>query len=65
MKYYTNECCNCDLPCIYERCPYYKVKHFRCDFCKKEDVVLYNYNGYEICENCLIKEFEVVEGSNY
>lgn len=65
MKYYTNDCFNCGLPCIYEACPYYNVEHFRCDFCKKEDVKLYDYNGYEVCEECLLKEFDVVEGSEW
>lgn len=64
MIYYENECCNCGLPCKYESCPYYRVKHFQCDFCKEEDVKLYDYNGYEICEDCLLKEFPVIEGSN-
>ena len=65
MHYYENECCDCGLPCIYEICPYYNVKHFKCDFCKEEDVKLYKYNGYEICEDCLLKEYEVVEGSDW
>ena len=64
MIFYTNECCDCGLPCLYEGCPYYKVKHFKCDFCKEENVKLYDYNGYEICEACLLKEFEVIEGSD-
>lgn len=65
MKYYTNDCCDCDLPCSYESCKYYRVEHFKCDFCKEEDVKLYNYNSYEICEECLIKEFDVVDGSEW
>lgn len=65
MQYYSNDCVNCGLPCIFEACLYYKVKHFKCDFCKEEDVRLYEYDGYEICENCLLKEFDVVEGSEY
>ena len=64
MHYYENECVSCDLPCIYNACPYYKVKHFKCDFCKEPDVKLYDYNGYEICEECLLKEFPVIEGSD-
>lgn len=50
MRYYTNECVDCGFPCLYESCPYYKVEHFRCDFCGEEDVRLYYYDGYEICE---------------
>lgn len=64
MYYYASECCSCVLPCVYDACPYYKVKHFKCDWCKEEDVKLYDYNGYEICEECLLKEFPIVEGSD-
>lgn len=62
MRYYTNECVGCQLPCIYESCPYYKVEHFKCDFCE-EETTLYHYDGYEICGNCLLNQFDIV-GSN-
>lgn len=65
MIYYSNDCCDCGLPCTYHSCPYYKVIHFKCDFCKEEDVKLYEYNGCEICEDCLLKEFPIVEGSEW
>ena len=64
MKYYTNDCCDCGLPCLGKSCPYYEVKHFRCDFCEEEDIKLYDYNGWEICEECLLKEFDVIEDSD-
>ena len=64
MKHYTNECVDCGLPCLYNACPYYRVEHFYCDFCK-EETRLYHYDGLEICGECLLKEFEVVEGSDY
>lgn len=62
MKYYTNDCCDCGLPCRFEACPYYRTLHIECDFCH-EEVKLYHYNGYELCEDCILKEFDVVEGS--
>ena len=64
MIYYTNECCDCGLPCIGIACPYYKVQHLKCDFCKEEDVKLYKYEGYEICGDCLLKEFEVINNDD-
>lgn len=64
MRYQTSDCRDCGLPCIHESCPYYRVEHFKCDFCNEEDVKLYDYNGYEICEDCLLKEFPVIEGSD-
>lgn len=64
MIYYTNDCCDCGLPCKYDLCPYYKVQHCECDFCKTQDVKLYCYDGYEICEECILEQFEVVEGTD-
>lgn len=61
MKYYESDCQDCGLPCKYESCPYYRVEYFVCDFCKEEQDVLYNYNGYEICADCLLKEFDKVK----
>ena len=65
MKYYTNECVDCGLPCLSESCPHYNVEHFKCDYCKTEDIKLYDYYGDEICESCLLKEFDVVSGSDW
>jgi hypothetical protein len=62
--YYTTECVSCGFPCKYKACPYYEVKHFKCDRCKDKDVILYHYDNEEICEECLLKEFEIVEGSD-
>ena len=64
MIYYTNECVDCGLPCLGDSCPYRNVMHSKCEFCNEEDIRLYHYNGYEICEECLLKEFDVVEGTD-
>ena len=40
------------------------AEHFKCDLCKAEYLKLYHYDGIEICEECLLKQFEVVEGSD-
>lgn len=63
MRFYTNDCIDCGLPCIYRACKYYNVEHFECDECGEEDVKLYVYEGDEICEECLLKKFEIVEGT--
>ena len=65
MRYYTNECADCGLPCLFESCPNYEVLHFKCDFCETEDVKLYDYDGHEICEECLLEQFKAVEGSDW
>lgn len=63
MKYHTYDCVDCGLPCLFEGCPYYDAEHFECDCCGEVDVKLYHYNGNEVCIDCLLKDFEVVEGS--
>lgn len=65
MHYYENECCDCGLPCIYETCPNYKIIRFECDFCREQNVKLRHYHGYEVCEDCILKEYEVVDGSDW
>ena len=65
MIYYSNDCVDCGLPCLYSSCPHYKVKHFKCDCCAEEDVKLYHYEGYQLCAECLLREFDVVESSDW
>ena len=64
MRYYESNCCDCGLPCVYESCPHYMVEYFKCDFCKEENVKLYEYNDWEVCGDCLLAEFRVVSGSD-
>lgn len=64
MIYYENECVDCGMPCIYEACPHYRVKHYACDRCGDEGATLYHYHGEQVCENCILKEYDVVEGSD-
>ena len=64
MIYYSNDCVDCGLPCIFESCKYYNAKHFKCDRCGEEDIKLYHYYDEELCEHCLLKEFKIVEGSD-
>lgn len=61
MIRYESQCVNCGFPCRYEACPNYKVRILECDRCKDEVEKLYDYDGEEICEECLLKEFEVIE----
>ena len=62
MRYCENACVNCGLPCLNESCPYYNVEHIACDICG-EETKLYYYDGLEICAECILKDFEVVEGT--
>lgn len=62
MKIVSNECVGCDLPC-FDSCPYKNVDRFYCDRCNEEET-LYNYFGEELCKDCILKEFDIVEGSD-
>lgn len=62
MKKITNECVSCGLPCLGSRCPNRNVTRFYCDKCG-EETTLYDYYGEELCESCLLEEFDVIEGS--
>ena len=62
MKKIENECVNCGLPCLGKICPYREIPHYYCDRCGEEET-LYYYDGEELCAYCLLKEFEIVEGS--
>ena len=64
MKYIDSDCVNCDLPCIYDACPYYRVIRYKCDICGEEDVTLYELDGQEICIECVAKQLTVVDGSD-
>ena len=64
MITYEDECCGCtteSYPCLGSACPNRNVKHLYCDKCKDDVEKLYKYDGQEICEECLLKEFEVIE----
>lgn len=65
MRTIENECVGCppEIGCIGISCSYNNVVHYYCDCCG-EETKLYHYNGYEICESCLIKQFDIVEGSD-
>ena len=65
MKRFEDECLGCKdsgLPCLGSSCKWKKVLRFYCDRCH-EEATLYHYEDEEICSDCLLKEFEVVEGS--
>lgn len=66
MKKILDECVGCppEIGCFGSSCPYKNVVRFYCDKCGEEGK-LYYYNSEELCEDCLLKEFDVVEGSDW
>ena len=66
MREIVNECCNCAVPgypCLGPSCPRRSVEHFKCDKCGAE-ATLYEIDGKELCAECLLEEFPIVEGSD-
>lgn len=64
MKQVENECVGCppEMGCMGSSCPYQRVTRYYCDRCGDENI-LYDYYGEELCQECLLNEFEVIEGS--
>ena len=61
MIKYRNECCNCHTegyPCNGQ---HKRVPFFVCDRCRNEWDTLYDYEGEQLCENCVIKGLHEVE----
>lgn len=65
MKKIVNECVDCakELGCLGDSCRYRNITRFYCDECGFEDV-LYHYESRELCQECLMKNFNIVEGSD-
>lgn len=55
MTRYESNCVSCGFPCRHEGCPYYKVLTLFCDQCGDEVEDLYDYDGKQVCEDCLLK----------
>lgn len=64
LKRIENECVDCDpaLGCLGDSCPYKNVPRFYCDKCGYEET-LYEYDGEELCLECIAKRLPIVEGS--
>lgn len=65
-KEITNECCDCAVPaypCQGDSCPLRHVIRYVCDR-RGDQTTLYECDGEELCESCLIERFDIVEGSD-
>ena len=64
MVVIQNECCDCaapGYPCQGDSCPNRNVKHYYCDACKEEAEKIYEFDGKELCIDCIEKRLEVVK----
>lgn len=58
MKKTLNECVGCKdlgLYCMGSCCPNRNVTRFFCDRCDTELDDIYDYDGEELCEDCLLE----------
>lgn len=61
---YENRCCDCAVPaypCLGDSCSLRHCRVLICDLCGDEVSRLYKYNDREMCEECLLEQFEVIE----
>ena len=63
MIKYENECVGCptELGCMGNACPNRDVPLLCCDKCGDDVERLYEYNGEELCVECLLDKFNVIE----
>ena len=68
MKTIENECVGCTsmgLPCMGSSCPNRNVVRCYCDECGEETTLYYYDDDKELCADCLLEKFEIVEESEY
>lgn len=65
MRRYENDCCGCatpQYPCRGSACGLRHNLHFYCDECGDDcdPDDMYEYDGEELCEDCLLKRFDKI-----
>ena len=65
MRKIIDMCCDCateTYPCLGSSCPNRNVRVYYCDHCKCEiDGDIYEADGEELCEECLLKLFRRID----
>lgn len=66
MREVKDECIGCastGIPCFGNSCPNRNVVHYYCDRCgdEFESNELYQYEGEEVCGDCILEDFERIE----
>lgn len=56
MLKYENGCVGCQLPCLYNSCPYYRIPVNYCDKCG--DYADINLDGEDFCIPCAEKRLD-------
>ena len=70
MVKYENDCCGCSVPaypCIGNSCSYRHVPYLICDDCGEEveQGELFEFDGEELCIDCIKKRLDVVKPHDY
>lgn len=63
MIKYENQCVGCateSYPCLGDSCPNISVPCLYCDECEEEFDQLRDYDGEQLCDNCLLNKFDYV-----
>ena len=62
MIKYEDECVGCppNMGCMGDACKYRNVPHLYCDRCDAECEMLYEFYGEELCEDCLLDDFDKI-----
>lgn len=59
-----NHCCGCAVPaypCLGDSCILRHCRVLYCDNCHEEADKLYQLDGEELCESCVLERLEIVE----
>lgn len=62
MTRIEDDCVGCPTYCAH--CGADRMPHYYCDKCG-EEATLRRYDGKELCEDCLLEQFDIVEGSEW
>jgi hypothetical protein len=62
MIKYENDCVGCPdgMPCLGNSCPNRRVPHLYCDKCGEEAEKLYDLDGENLCEECVLDSLDTV-----
>lgn len=66
MRIFEDLCVGCppEIGCLGATCPHKNVPIYYCDDCEEQNE-LYEFEGYELCADCILKRLPKVEGSFY
>lgn len=60
-----NDCCDCAVPgypCMGDSCPRRHTIAYECDRCDCECDILYDYDGNQLCKDCLLEVVPKIGG---